>query len=75
MINEPTIKSQPYLIFSLLLSKYMNTLAALAVTIKSTAAEDTAGVLVQSAIKSLPIFIDIKLKYHVPNNPIIERKR
>ena len=53
----------------------MNTLAALAVTIKSTAAEDTAGVLVQSAIKSLPIFIDIKLKYHVPNNPIIERKR
>ena len=51
--KEPKINSHAYFIFSLLLSKKINTLATVATTNKSVVADRTAGVLDQSAKKFL----------------------
>ena len=73
--KEPKINSQPYFIFSLLLSKKINTLATVATTNKSVVADRTAGVLDQSVKKLLPCAMAKKLKYQVPTNPAMASKR
>lgn len=54
VIKEPRINSHQYFILSLLPSKNIKTLAAVANTNKSVVADRTAGVLDQSAKKFLP---------------------
>jgi len=73
--NEPKINNHPYFILSLLLSKNIKILAAEAAISKSVVAEDTAGVLPQSARKFRPCLIANKLKYQVPIRPATESKR
>ena len=73
--KEPKINSHAYFIFSLLLSKKINTLATVATTNKSVVADRTAGVLDQSVKKLVPCAMAKKLKYQVPINPAMASKR
>ena len=52
--NEPKINNHQYFILSFLPSKKIKILAAVATTNKSVVADETAGVLDQSAKKFLP---------------------
>lgn len=53
----------------------MKILAADAAINKSVVAEDTAGELLQSAKKSRPCLIAMRLKYQVPIRPATDSKR
>ena len=69
------MNNHTYFILSLLPSENIKILAADAATNKSVVAEDTAGVLLQSAKKFRPCLIAKRLKYQVPIKPVTESKR